>query len=184
MNNIITEKACTKCKEIKPLSEFWKEKGTKDGFKCWCKSCRNKLARKWRTKNKDRINKELRDWYKSNPGKNKEYHDKWIVDNVEKTKENSKRYKSNNKDKVRENDRNRRARIKKSKGIITKEEWSAVLEKHGNKCLCCGRTDVKMTMDHVKPIFIGGSHTVDNVQPLCLSCNSKKHIKHIDYRGA
>jgi 5-methylcytosine-specific restriction endonuclease McrA len=29
---------------------------------------------------------------------------------------------------------------------------------------------------------MGGTHTVDNVQPLCGPCNSRKHANHIDYR--
>ena len=37
-------------------------------------------------------------------------------------------------------------------------------------------------MDHVVPLKLGGANTVDNVQPLCGSCNCKKHLKIIDYR--
>ena len=35
-------KACTKCKDIKPLSNFYKRKDTKDGRVSWCKDCKNK----------------------------------------------------------------------------------------------------------------------------------------------
>jgi hypothetical protein len=32
-------KTCSKCKETKPLSEFYKHKKRKDGLNCWCKGC-------------------------------------------------------------------------------------------------------------------------------------------------
>ena len=38
----ITEKRmkyCTKCKTSKPLSEYWKNRSTKDGYQLWCKPC-------------------------------------------------------------------------------------------------------------------------------------------------
>lgn len=33
-------KQCTKCKKLKPLSEFSLNKTTKDGYSCWCKTCK------------------------------------------------------------------------------------------------------------------------------------------------
>jgi len=62
------------------------------------------------------------------------------------------------------------------------EEWGAILEFFGHRCLRCERTDVKLTIDHVLPIFLGGAHIIDNVQHLCGPCNSSKRDKHIDYR--
>lgn len=35
----INEKKCTKCKQVKPISEFRKDKYTKDGFQTRCKYC-------------------------------------------------------------------------------------------------------------------------------------------------
>lgn len=32
-------KQCSKCREIKPESEFYSDKRTKDGLKCQCKKC-------------------------------------------------------------------------------------------------------------------------------------------------
>lgn len=77
--------------------------------------------------------------------------------------------------------RNRRALEKNAEGKITVREWLALCEKYG-KCLCCGRSDVKLTLDHVKPLSIGGANLISNAQPLCVSCNSRKGTKYIDYR--
>jgi len=35
----------------------------------------------------------------------------------------------------------------------------------------------KLTMDHIIPLSKGGIHRIDNVQPMCGSCNSKKSNK-------
>jgi 5-methylcytosine-specific restriction endonuclease McrA len=56
-----------------------------------------------------------------------------------------------------------------------------VFDLHGHKCLNCGATD-DIALDHVKPIAKGGENKIDNLQPLCKSCNSSKGIKEVDYR--
>lgn len=77
--------------------------------------------------------------------------------------------------------RKRRAKLREVEGDITAEEWRTIVEIWGPNCLCCG--EIKpLTLDHIVPISFGGPHTVDNVQPLCLSCNSSKGTKTIDYR--
>ena len=92
------------------------------------------------------------------------------------------RWWKNNKDKRRNYAHIRRARTIDNGGNLTVEEWNAILDFYGHKCLCCGRGDVKLTIDHVIPVFHGGKHSADNVQPLCGPCNSRKKDKHIDYR--
>lgn len=41
-------KACTKCGEMKPLTEFTKNKHTRDGLNCWCKTCANEHTKRFR----------------------------------------------------------------------------------------------------------------------------------------
>ena len=67
-------------------------------------------------------------------------------------------------------------------GSYTLEEWKALLNFCGNKCLCCGRGDVELHADHIIPVAKGGTSNIDNIQPLCASCNSRKGAKTIDYR--
>lgn len=68
------------------------------------------------------------------------------------------------------------------KYIGSKKIRTKVFELHGKKCLCCG-TDELVTLDHVIPIHHGGLNEIENLQPLCRSCNSKKKTKTIDYRA-
>lgn len=39
MDNIVTEKVCTKCKDTKPVGSFGNHNRTKDGLRKWCRSC-------------------------------------------------------------------------------------------------------------------------------------------------
>lgn len=98
-----------------------------------------------------------------------------------------KEYRAQNLQQVREWSRNgaNRRRVRKlgAQPTLTTAEWERVLECYGRKCLCCGATE-NITQDHVIPLSRGGTHTADNVQPLCGRCNSKKHTKIIDYRAA
>ena len=57
----------------------------------------------------------------------------------------------------------------------------AVRRLHGKKCLCCGKT-ADITLDHIIPVDLGGKDEINNLQPLCRSCNSSKSNKIKDYR--
>jgi len=78
----------------------------------------------------------------------------------------------------------RRARVAESGGSYTPAEWRALCERYTYTCLCCGRQEpeIKLTVDHVIPISKGGSNDISNIQPLCSSCNFRKHARIIDYR--
>lgn len=76
----------------------------------------------------------------------------------------------------------RRARLKGAPGSHTASEWQALRDWFGGVCLRCGSQD-DLTADHVMPLVKGGSNSIDNLQPLCRSCNSTKHDKSVDYRN-
>lgn len=80
---------------------------------------------------------------------------------------------------------NRRRALKlAAEGSHTEEEWQELKAFYNYTCLCCGKQEpeIKLTRDHVIPLTQGGSDSIDNIQPLCARCNSKKTTKHIDYR--
>lgn len=73
-------------------------------------------------------------------------------------------------------------RIRGNGGELTTMEWKVLCSFYGSKCLCCGASDERLTIDHVIPLSLGGRHEAANVQPLCHYCNSVKSDRTIDYR--
>ena len=65
--------------------------------------------------------------------------------------------------------------------VLSEEAWTALVQITGSVCLCCQKKK-KMTQDHILPLTRGGAHELDNIQPLCVSCNSRKSTKDVDYR--
>jgi 5-methylcytosine-specific restriction endonuclease McrA len=80
---------------------------------------------------------------------------------------------------------NRRAKEKNAKGSFTLEEWQDLLKKFNHVCPMCRlkEPEIKLTVDHIIPISIGGTNYISNIQPLCKVCNSIKGIKTIDLRA-
>ena len=186
-------KKCTICKAVKPVTEFYKDSQHRDGYYTKCKTCHAKIVRVWQEKNIEKFRELNKKWKGAHKKERAEQAKKRAILSREKEHERGKRYRDahpetsqnwrkNNKDKIRNYAAARKARLAGNGGDLTVEEWYAILDSYGHKCLCCGRSDVKLTIDHVIPISLGGKHSADNVQPLCGPCNSRKKDKHIDYR--
>jgi len=177
-------KRCTKCKEVKPLSEFYKNGNHKDGHNYECISCRKQYVKQYLEENGELLNAQARQRRKEYPEENKEECRKWRENNLEKSRESRRRYYRKHPETNIVSDNNRRARLIGNGGKITKKEWNELKKHYNYTCLCCGRQEpeIKLTLDHVMPLAQGGINIIYNAQPLCKSCNSSKGTKIIDYR--
>lgn len=190
--NILTQKKCRKCGEWKARSEFGTRrdnKNKKEYPRSWCKKC----SVAW-----------IGEYHKARPEKSRARSLKWRNNHLDEARANwhefiaskpagwdaerkRKRYAENREEELQQarvRNSKRRARILGNGGEITKEEWGWLKEFYNFTCLCCGKREpeIKLTLDHVKPLAIGGKNVIQNAQPLCQPCNSSKHNKHIDYR--
>lgn len=185
-------KKCSKCYEIKQLDCFSTDNRSLDGKFTRCKECESERLKQYYKKNSEKIKNKVSEYSRSNFDKisfyNKNIRKKdkkssaiYYEKNKDRILKNVKEWRKNNRDKRKLY--NYRRRKTESVGSFTKDEWKDLCNKHNNKCLCCGMNNIKLTVDHVIPLCVGGTNNIDNLQPLCRSCNSKKGKKIIDYRG-
>lgn len=64
---------CKRCDLEKPLTEFYKDKGFKCGYKSICKACKDALTMEWRALNRERYNESQRKQHKKHYTRNRLY---------------------------------------------------------------------------------------------------------------
>lgn len=197
-------KACSKCKQVKPLSEFHKSKAAKSGHKPACKACKSEANKTYRAENKELIKSIKKNWYRNNPEKVKEYqakakqnlrlnpeysknyyeknkaklnakHREWRAKNHKKAREIEKNYRLKNPQVGRLQSQRRRA-LKMQNGIflVTVNDSIKILK---NSCFYCGQDS--QHLDHVIPLTRGGRHSLGNLVASCAKCNISKNNKTI-----
>lgn len=74
-------KQCSKCKKLKKIECFGRDKKTKDGFNYWCRECVNQYSKEWHRKeylkNPKRFREKTRLWNLKNPKRKKEISKNW-----------------------------------------------------------------------------------------------------------
>jgi 5-methylcytosine-specific restriction endonuclease McrA len=193
-------KACIDCKQVKPLTEFLKDKYKKSGFKARCLPCgrikngfkgsldapRNNRSKIGEAKSPAQLYK---DWVSANPDKrqksnlrfrnnpkNKQIHAekmrKYRLDNPDAYQN----WVKNNPEKANANwNRRRKYFIEANLYAISKKE---IAKLYASPCFYCGSIK-KIQADHVMPISRGGKHSIGNLVPACQPCNLNKKDKTI-----
>lgn len=174
-------KVCSTCKESKPIGEFNRWSKAKDGLKPYCRSCASSANKKLyeNPDYKQQVISRVQEWRGKHPGcREQEYlasRDHRIAKVLEWQKANPEKVRS-----YKKNSKHKR-RTATLTGHVSVTEWLQLCAENNQTCLRC--KEVKpLTMDHVIPLSKGGLHSIENIQPLCGSCNSIKHTKSTDYR--
>lgn len=195
-----THKACSKCGETKPLTDYGVKSAARDGRNSRCKPCvkvdkaeswqrhlesnraknrANYLAHReariagqaaWKKANPDKVREYGRIWRERNPGRDTEDTRRWIAENPERAAVNFKR-----------NTLKRRARKKNATiGVVNLDAlWS------GSCGICDEPIDratkyphpLSPSVDHIVPLSKGGTHEQSNLQWAHLVCNQRKGAK-------
>lgn len=93
--------------------------------------------------------------------------------NKEHTAKVYKLYCQNNKDAINVKTQRRRTMRKQLLNTLTTQQWEQIKSDFGQSCAYCGQTK-KLTIEHFIPLSKQGELTVNNVLPVCKSCNSSK----------
>lgn len=194
-------KTCIKCQVEKALSLFYMDRGK---YRTACKECelaqrkqhyianceviKAKRAiyqkahqkeqyqhlKKWREK----FPEKAREMGRRNYAARKEHYAavkaEWRKNNPEAVRAALEKHRLNNLPKMAEKSHKRRV-IERGNGVyeVSDRELRRI---YASPCAKCGSTH-KVTLDHVIPVVRGGRHSIGNLQPLCLTCNSSKNSK-------
>ena len=153
---ITSYKICSKCKEKKLLSEFYKLSKGKQGRAYWCKACEDAKNQKWA---------------RENPERAKEISDRNYRENLEKVRKQHSTYYHRNRDV-------RRRKLKENaikRYGLTIEQYETMIETQNNKCTICGQEEcIKAPgiYNEVKSLAIDHCHITGVVRGLlCSNCN-------------
>jgi len=183
----VVEKRCSRCGEVKSITEFHKQIASPDGLAGWCKACVRIYQKVYREGHREKMAAKQRVYYKRHRAKvatyQKMYQDKHrekiaarkkahYKEHREKIAAKQKVYQEEHLEQFRTYNMQRRARITGASGHVTVEQIQARWDYYGNKCYICGK-DAEAT-DHVIPLSKGGNNWPANLRPICERCNSVK----------
>jgi len=164
-------KQCSKCKDVKPYTDFYKSKSSKDTFHSYCKKCCSETAKiNNKLKRAERLAKN-KEWKKLNPEKVNAQNRRWRSKNPDKTKKYTQNYREKNPEVVSINNHKRRDyKINNGSFEVTK---SFMRKLYLSCCIKCGSKN-QIQADHIIPLSRGGRDSEGNLQPLCKKCNLDK----------
>jgi 5-methylcytosine-specific restriction endonuclease McrA len=140
----------------------------------------------WQAAHPERAQQIKRKYYLTKKAEVIERSAQWQKDHSEAKSATNARYDQTPTGKIKNLEKVNRRRARKLAapgGHFTRAEFGALVDQVGSMCVCCGNifalTDLEA--DHIIPLARGGSDGIENIQPLCRSCNARKSAKTINY---
>jgi 5-methylcytosine-specific restriction endonuclease McrA len=131
--------------------------------------------------NRDRENARARAWYSDNKERHQALCRKYQEENKESISDMGRAWREANKDKVLVYSRARKSRVRAAEGTWSFSHVEEMLIRQLGLCVYCGaQLDNNYHVDHIMPLYLGGSNWPANLQLLCQSCNLRKGRKHPD----
>lgn len=187
---------CSRCKERKPLTGFYKDSRASDGLKHQCKKCHEAGVNSWSKRNPEKrreIGKRCRNKHgekyleKARAYKAREWpkvyaaHRRWVERNRERMLELQRparrKWKEKNPEAVLEMTHRRRAREAGGGGKYTQAEVRALFKDQFARCAnpnCFADLSGGFHRDHIVPLADRGTNFIHNIQLLCPLCNTRK----------
>jgi hypothetical protein len=138
-------KRCKKCGETKPLSEFYRATGMKDGHRSECKACHKTKQQRWYQENRQHAIAQVKAWQQAN-------------------KEHLHAYRREYRQRRKAEERD--AYLRRTFGI-TQADYDALLDAQGGGCAICGKRPGKIAL------HVDHDHETGEIRGLlCVGCNN------------
>jgi len=203
---MVTEKCCTKCGVVKPLSEFSKSKQHKYGHTSQCKACRRQYYQDhkaetsiynahYRKEHMDEDAERSSRYYKEHKEELLEYQRQYRKDHKEELAEKALRYcedhraelskrraiyNQTQKGKSIKRAGNIRRRSPHGAGRIRPKVVRSVIGSSDGQCPYCGKSFTDGHIDHIIPLSRGGTNERVNLIYCCATCNMLKSDKSLE----
>ncbi len=144
---------------------------------------RRETVNKWRFKHKEDVAKKQSIYNKTHKDRLDAARKLWAASNKERAAETRAKWIAANKDVRASYNHTRRAMRIAAGGKLSTNIVKRLLALQKGLCPCCGgNLGDKYHLDHITPLYLGGTNTDDNVQLLRAECNLQKSRKHpIDF---
>lgn len=181
-------KQCGRCETVKPVTDFRRVSPSRPRLHTFCNECKQDLLRAWRKANPDRPRERDKNaaYQRANREKIKVKHQEWCDENREKRRASNAKYARTPIGRSKKAAATQR-RIAKRKGNLSiPYSRQEVFERDEGICGICscpidwslsGRDPMGFTVDHVTPVSIGGTDTIDNVRSAHNRCNAKRGVR-------
>ena len=141
-------RTCYRCKEVKPIEAFSRNKNNPLGRGYQCRVCSCQTTKEWRKKNPEKHVEQVKRWQAKNPEKKKQI-----------ARDAARRYRASNP----------HSSVQMNHGI-TPEQYLAMVDAQNGCCAICGRN--KFGRGKASKLWVDHCHTELRIRGLlCQRCN-------------